>query len=148
MSLLTSIEAIQLFITKRVFAITPEGKGSNLWQHHEGPSLIQELDTLRGRLFAVEFNDEQTEQLLTTGDNTTDYMVFLNVTIAYEKRDNHRLQALSDFNEIKYDLITADISSLVDLNFFQIFEFSFEESENENYEFLLVPVLCRVTIDN
>ncbi len=147
--LLTLGKAIQRELIKQVFKVPLKGEGSERWKHHEASTLFMEHDAYKNRLFAVEVDVDQTLDLQTIGDTTTDYETVYNVAIAYSTTDLQAQQANNDYTQFKHQLFNVDTSALSALgfNFWRLDVPILEDSESEKFKILIIPVVCRVTID-
>jgi hypothetical protein len=146
----TIIEAAQKFLTKQIYKVTPSGAGMEKWKAWSGKESMLEKGA-RMRNFDVTQSQEPPE-LVAVGAGTRDYRAKLNIEVCYQDLDNHKVQAVRDFDEISHQVNNADHSTVQALGAhyfrFETMEFRLPEGDNEKeqYIFSVIPVEVYITV--
>ncbi len=145
------VDAIKKHFTKAVYATTPSKSNTTIpsWKKYKGQNLSSEKGN-RTRIFDVE-ESESGGEVIFTGNGSDDYNVIVNVEVCYENNNRFNTVAMGDYSKIRYKLQNTDNTEILakGFNFLQVLPHELDEvNEDEEFRFLTIPVLCRITVDN
>jgi len=131
-------------IKKTVYSVAPAGSNMPSWKAYDG----EQLDAIGGRdrLFDVYVDEDSEPELVTAfGDGTQDLDVNLYIDVCYVKDKYHTSVAIADFQAIKTALNKRSFASIDGFNFMRVGNFNLSEGETENYKFLKILLIARLT---
>jgi hypothetical protein len=149
-----SVEEIKAFIRKQIYKVTPSYSGHEMggFKFFKGEQLEEAARS--NRLFDI-MEDDQGHEKFFQGNGTKDYDVKINIDICYAKicyakDSDYTTIGFSDAEKIKWQLESADKSSInpFGFNFFETNETpTIEEADEDNeWRIMTIPIMARLTV--
>jgi hypothetical protein len=142
----TILPSVIEHFVQQIAKVAPIGKGMHRFKRRDAEQMLIDEGS-RDRLFDVFVSEDVPPERFVTSATAIDWNVTINIDICYHVTRRQTAIAARDFDKIQRAITNSDTSSLTGYNFpyWQGYEWIPEADENENYRFIRIPVLCRIT---